>query len=237
MLGFTYNGEAEEHEHGLCVVASNFGGAVDICDGMSLRVATLLLAWTSHRYSEWSEVVGSNRTQTARRRILLQQAEVVRSRSAYSEPSFGSTHEMDGHSNAQSSQSSSSASSIEHATAALRLSVDSDRDTQDPSLTNGKPNGHTANGSEDSEDADLDPVERLQRELERTKGEKDVLASQYRTLLSKLTTMRTTLGNKLQQDAVSLPRRILPFVPHSTNCGLGRARPTRTNNPAADGGG
>ena len=112
---------------------------------------------------------------------------------------------MDEHSNAQSSQSSSSTSSIEHATAALRLSVDSDRDSQEPSLINGKPNGHAANGSEDSDDADLDPVERLQRELERTKGEKDVLASQYRTLLSKLTAMRTTLGNKLQQDAVSLP--------------------------------
>lgn len=142
---------------------------------------------------------------------------------------------MDEHSNAQSSQSSSSTSSIEHATAALRLSVDSDRDSQEPSLINGKPNGHAANGSEDSDDADLDPVERLQRELERTKGEKDVLASQYRTLLSKLTAMRTTLGNKLQQDAVSLPQRVLSFVPHPTNCGLGRARPTRTNNPTADG--
>ena len=115
-------------------------------------------------------------------------------------------HEMDGHSNAQSSQSSSSASSIEHATATLRLSGDSDRDTQDPSLTNGKLNGHAASGAEDSEDTDLDPVERLRKELERTKEEKDILASQYRTLLSKLTAMRTTLGNKLQQDAVSLPQ-------------------------------
>ena len=139
-----------------------------------------------------------------------------RRRSATSEPGFGSTHEMDGHSNAQSPQSSSSASNIEHATAALRLSVDSDRDTQDPPLTNGKPNGHAANGSEGTDDADLDPVERLQRELERTKEEKDVLASQYRTLLSKLTAMRTTLGNKLQQDAVSPPHLPLPFVSHST---------------------
>ena len=143
---------------------------------------------------------------------------------------------MDEHSNAQSSQSSSSASSIEHATAALRLSVDSDRDSQNPSLTNGKSNGHAANGSEDSDDAGLDLVERLQKELERTKGEKDVLASQYRTLLSKLTAMRTTLGNKLQQDAVSPPRQALPFVPHSTSCGLGRARPARTSDSAADSG-
>jgi hypothetical protein len=116
---------------------------------------------------------------------------------------------MDEHSNAQSPNSSSSISSIENATAALRLSVDSDRDAQNPSLTNGNLGSHAANnsnGSEYSEDSDLDPVERLQKELERTKGEKDVLASQYRTLLSKLTAMRTTLGNKLQQDAVSLPQ-------------------------------
>lgn len=115
---------------------------------------------------------------------------------------------MDGHSNARSSHSSSPVSSIEHATAALRLSVDSDRESQNPSLANGKSNGHAANGSEDSDDIDLDPIERLQKELERTKEEKDVLASQYRTLLSKLTAMRTTLGNKLQQDAVSLPQHI-----------------------------
>jgi len=140
---------------------------------------------------------------------------------------------MEEHSNAQSSQPSSSVSSIERATAALRLSVDSDRDSQNSSLTNGKQNGHAANGSEDSDDADLDPVERLQKELERTKEEKDVLASQYRTLLSKLTAMRTTLGNKLQQDAVSPPRHALPSVPHSTSCGLGRARPARTSDSTA----
>ena len=143
---------------------------------------------------------------------------------------------MDEHPNAQSSQSSSSVSSIEHATAALRLSVDSDRDSQNPSLTNGKPNGHATNGSEDSDDAVLDPVERLQKELERTKEEKDVLASQYRTLLSRLTAMRTTLGNKLQQDAVSPLRYALPSVPHSTSRGLGRARPARTSDSAADSG-
>ena len=144
---------------------------------------------------------------------------------------------MDGHSNAQSSQSSSFVNSIEHATAALRLSVDSDRDSQNPSFTNGKPNGHAVNSSEDSDDASLDPVERLQKELERTKEEKDVLASQYRTLLSKLTTMRTTLGNKLQQDAVSPPQHLFPFIPHSTSRGLGRARPARTSDSAANSGG
>lgn len=153
--------------------------------------------------------------------------------SANSEPSFESTHEMEGHSSAQPSQPSSFVSSIDHATAALRLSVDSDRDSPNSPLPNGKPNGHAANGSEDSDDANFDPVERLQKELERTKEEKDVLASQYRTLLSKLTAMRTTLGNKLQQDAVSTPRHPLPSVPHSTSCGLGRARPARTSDSAA----
>lgn len=62
---------------------------------------------------------------------------------------------------------------------------------------------HSSANGDTLEDLDhLDPVQRLQRELERTKQEKDALAAQYRTLLSKLTTMRTTLGNKLQQDAV-----------------------------------
>ncbi|KAF9816844.1 hypothetical protein IEO21_03818 [Rhodonia placenta] len=68
------------------------------------------------------------------------------------------------------------------------------------------PNG--TNGTEpDEDDANLDPVERLQRELQRTKEEKDTLATQYRNLLSKLTTMRTTLGNKLKQDAEELDRQ------------------------------
>jgi hypothetical protein len=53
----------------------------------------------------------------------------------------------------------------------------------------------------------LDPLARLQRELDRTKEEKESLAAQYRTLLTKLTTMRTTLGNKLKQDAEELDRQ------------------------------
>jgi hypothetical protein len=50
-----------------------------------------------------------------------------------------------------------------------------------------------------------DPVEILQRELEVTKEEKEKLATQYNNLLAKLTQMRTTLGNKLKQDAVRCP--------------------------------
>lgn len=60
----------------------------------------------------------------------------------------------------------------------------------------------TANTQEQEDTSDLDPIQRLQRDLQRTKEEKDALAAQYRNLLSKLTAMRTTLGNKLKQDAV-----------------------------------
>ncbi|CAE6344131.1 unnamed protein product [Rhizoctonia solani] len=50
-------------------------------------------------------------------------------------------------------------------------------------------------------------IAQLEQELEKTKAESDSWAEQYRTLLAKLTTMRTTLGNKLQQDAEELDRR------------------------------
>lgn len=84
------------------------------------------------------------------------------------------------------------------------------------------PNG--TNGTEpDEDDANLDPVERLQRELQRTKEEKDTLATQYRNLLSKLTTMRTTLGNKLKQDAV---RGLLIRVSHNYDLTLHRKNST-----------
>lgn len=85
----------------------------------------------------------------------------------------------------------------------LRLSVDSDR-SQNDSLSvhiNGA-NGSAAHHSEDG-----DMVSRLQRELERTREEKEHLATQYRNLLAKLTQMRTTLGNKLRQDAEELDQR------------------------------
>jgi len=80
-----------------------------------------------------------------------------------------------------------------------RQSIDSDRsaETSSPVAPIGT-NGHISPSDED----DLDPVAKLQRELERTREEKDTLATQYRNLLAKLTTMRTTLGNKLKQDAV-----------------------------------
>lgn len=85
----------------------------------------------------------------------------------------------------------------------LRISGELDRTTflATPPLVNGTAtNGQHVDISDDLDG--LDPVERLQRELVRTKEEKDALASQYNSLLSKLQAMRTTLGNKLKQDAV-----------------------------------
>ncbi|KAG5641132.1 hypothetical protein DXG03_005946 [Asterophora parasitica] len=89
-----------------------------------------------------------------------------------------------------------------------RASVDSER-SPNISVDSVAANGHrsTHNNGDTGEDADADPIDRLQRELERTREEKDTLATQYRNLLAKLTTMRTTLGNKLKQDAEELDRR------------------------------
>ena len=50
----------------------------------------------------------------------------------------------------------------------------------------------------------MDPIEKLQQELERTRQEREEFASQYRNLLARLNTMRSTLGNKLKQDAVRI---------------------------------
>lgn len=58
----------------------------------------------------------------------------------------------------------------------------------------------------------LDPIEKLKRELEHERQEKENLAAQYRNLLAKLTTMRTSLGNKLQQDAVRFYWSIYYFL-------------------------
>jgi FtsZ-binding cell division protein ZapB len=49
-----------------------------------------------------------------------------------------------------------------------------------------------------------DRIAQLQEELEKVTNERDTFQSQYRGLLGKLSNMRTTLGDKLRQDAVSL---------------------------------
>ena len=86
---------------------------------------------------------------------------------------------------------------------ASRKSLDRERILGSPPPLNGlKSDGDASQTQPTGDSEDLDPVQRLEQELQRTREEKDALATQYRNLLAKLTTMRTTLGNKLQQDAV-----------------------------------
>jgi hypothetical protein len=114
-----------------------------------------------------------------------------------------------------------------------RLSLDSDR-SNSPVHPNGV-NGHgLLNGKQNEDDLPSDPVEKLQRELERTREEKEALAAQYRNLLAKLTTMRTTLGNKLKQDAVRIVYPCSP-VHNPLMRAPGRAGPTGSAGAAADG--
>ncbi|THU80068.1 hypothetical protein K435DRAFT_696481 [Dendrothele bispora CBS 962.96] len=88
---------------------------------------------------------------------------------------------------------------------ATRTSLDSEPGvTSAPVHVNGHQNAISHNSSDEEE---LDAVTKLQRELQHTREEKENLASQYNALLAKLTAMRTTLGNKLKQDAEELDRR------------------------------
>ncbi|KAI8972800.1 hypothetical protein BD414DRAFT_425485 [Trametes punicea] len=89
---------------------------------------------------------------------------------------------------------------------ATRRSLDGERILGSPPPLNGLKSS-SPNGDAYPDTDDLDPIERLERELQRAREEKDTLATQYRNLLSKLTTMRTTLGNKLKQDAEELDRQ------------------------------
>lgn len=93
----------------------------------------------------------------------------------------------------------------------LRSSLDSERsiNTSSPVFFNGITGRNSLNGTRREEDVESDPIASLQQELERTKEEKETLAAQYRNLLAKLTTMRTTLGNKLKQDAVRVHPRLV----------------------------
>lgn len=63
------------------------------------------------------------------------------------------------------------------------------------------------NTSEATREAQLDTVEGLQAELGRLKDERDSFEAQYHGLLSKLGQMRSTLGDRLRQDAEELDRR------------------------------
>ncbi|KAI1794366.1 hypothetical protein LXA43DRAFT_996757 [Ganoderma leucocontextum] len=105
--------------------------------------------------------------------------------------------------------SSSSASDVaSNDDSASRKSLDRERILGSPPPLNGlKADGDTSQTHQNGDTEDLDPVQRLEQELQRTREEKDALATQYRNLLAKLTTMRTTLGNKLKQDAEELDRQ------------------------------
>ncbi|KAJ9102232.1 hypothetical protein QFC20_005061 [Naganishia adeliensis] len=60
---------------------------------------------------------------------------------------------------------------------------------------------------EEEEEDDSTRITRLEHELETTRAEKEQLGTQYRSLLSKLTTMRQSLGDRLREDAEELDRR------------------------------
>ena len=93
---------------------------------------------------------------------------------------------------------------------------------------------------------DVGEVEELQAELIRTREEKELLEGQYRTLLDRLSEMKSKIGQKLKQDAVRirLPLEHVPSYPiwspylcsliHSnllTTLLTGRTRTARTDNP------
>src|ERR1700761_2786524 len=71
-------------------------------------------------------------------------------------------------------------------------------------LVNGilKANGNHRSSDDDDDDQENDKVARLEEELQRAKEERENYASQYRTLLSRIEKMKTSLGTKLKLDAV-----------------------------------
>ncbi|EST05017.1 GRIP-related Arf-binding domain protein [Kalmanozyma brasiliensis GHG001] len=77
-----------------------------------------------------------------------------------------------------------------------------------PASTNGTTTSTLESGTEES----WAPISSMsdsaiRTELLRVREERDTFESQYRSLLSKLTTMRATLGDRLRQDAEELDRR------------------------------
>lgn len=83
----------------------------------------------------------------------------------------------------------------------IRGSIDSERSVRSPNGIN----GHASRASEDSTHDPSDIIARLKHELEQITEEKAALQVQHNNVLSKVHTMRTTLGNKLKQDAVRSP--------------------------------
>lgn len=77
-----------------------------------------------------------------------------------------------------------------------------------------------SSGTSEVKRASLDGNEDLTTQLARVRAEKEALEGQYRNLVTKLTTMRQTLGNKMQQDADELDRRAAQIQELSEACGL-----------------
>ncbi|PWN23431.1 hypothetical protein BCV69DRAFT_281049 [Microstroma glucosiphilum] len=67
--------------------------------------------------------------------------------------------------------------------------------------------GHTIADSADQDDPSSMNREELMDELKRVREERDGFEGQYKGLLGKLTQMRSTLGDRLRQDAEELDRR------------------------------
>ena len=88
----------------------------------------------------------------------------------------------------------------------LRLSIDgSDSNSNGVSVNGVNGNAaHSPSPRSSGEHVGLDKTALLQKELDRVRQEKDNLSTQYQNLVSRLNNMRTTLGNKLKQDAVRL---------------------------------
>lgn len=128
------------------------------------------------------------------------------------------------HSDEEAPQAQSAVDAAEDALDNLRISLDGG---ERPSGVKAMVNGHRDNGTNG-----LSKAEHLENELRRTLEEKEALADQYRTLVSRLNTMKTTLGNKLRQDAV---RGVFPATKHYLTLSLGRTGPEGTSYPTADG--
>jgi hypothetical protein len=134
------------------------------------------------------------------------------------------------------STSTSAIDAANEALASMQLSPDHKNDTGDEHETSTTPtssdtkSGPLANGStakhvhrSSASMSVNNEVSVLRAELERTRAEKDTLDEHYRNLLERVTAMRTTLGNKLKQDAVRLPSlnadslRTLPYLRSLSN--------------------
>jgi len=112
--------------------------------------------------------------------------------------------------------------SVTDAPKQTRSSMDSERSVDasrsPPPQQNGSSDHASVSGATNGHESD-DPLERLQQELDKSNKEKEALQTQYRNLLAKLTQMRNTLGNKLQQDAVRLFGYLIYFKPDMVTLG------------------